>query len=510
MPSVTKRKAAASNAVAKDYSALMKNRFLRPAAPTRLAVSTQVQIEHVRRLPRKATIYAIKELVRRAGVTADLFQTWRIEFDDQGFVNVFIQPSTSQKIRFPQANLWFWRELNAGQFRTSTAKWMCDPGTKAVLIPDFKIPFSSDVRRDVGSLFAAAGRDCLECTVDLPTSVLLTLSRFEETLPGPRDVHGRFSAFSSIAWQNGFLHRPIVDEYGLALEQALSILLPRWKPAERRLRVKLGHDVDEIGLPFSLRTVLGHTFRRKLPLGTLRDLVAPWTGIDTTYAILLRKLVNLSFEHGLDAAVYWKASAPRAQEAGYDIRDKRIRSLVAGFHAKGIEMGVHPSYDTFESLERLQMEVSAVRELLGDHEIGGRQDFLRWNPETWVHWDELGLAYDATVGFADHIGFRAGTSYPYRPWLLSKGREAQLLEIPLMAMDSTPQGYMKLSPEDAFRELLDCVARCRTVGGVFSLLWHNTRLIGRGYPVVYRKLLHKLAGGERYDWRQSCDRRFWS
>src|SRR5215467_3320114 len=238
MPSVTKRRAAASNAVAKDHSALMKNRFLRPAAPVPLAVSTQVQIEHLSRLPRKATIYAIKELVRRAGVTADLFQTWRIEFDDQGFVNVFIQPSTGQRIRFPQADLWFWKELNAGQFRTSTAKWMCDPGTKLALVPDFRIPFSSNVRNDVGPLFVAKGRDCVECPVDLPASVLLSLSRFEETLPGPRDAHGRFSAFSSIAWQNGFLQRPIVDEYGLALEQALSILMPRWKPAERRLRVK--------------------------------------------------------------------------------------------------------------------------------------------------------------------------------------------------------------------------------------------------------------------------------
>jgi hypothetical protein len=471
---------AVSNAVSKDGAAFVKNELLKPTVPVGFAVSTQVQIEHPTRLPRKATIYALKELARRAGVTADLFQTWRIEFEGQGFVHVYVQPGTNQRIRFPQADFWFWKELNAGQFRTSTAKWMGDPGTKLALVPDFRIPFSSDVRSEVGPLFAAAGGDGLNCPVDLPASVLLTLSRFEETLPGPRDAHGRFSAFSSIAWQNGFLHRPIVDEYGLALEQALSVLLPRWKPAERRLRVKL-------------------------PWGTLRDLVAPWTGMDTTYAKLLRELVELSFEHGLDAAVYWKATVPGAHEAGYDVRHKRIRGLVAGFHVQGIEMGVHPSYSTFGSFEKLQMEVSAVRELLAEHKIGGRQDYLRWNPETWVHWDQLGLAYDATVGFADHIGFRAGTSYPYRPWLLSKGREAQLLEIPLMAMDSTPQGYMKLSPEDAFRQLLDCVARCRTVGGVFSLLWHNTRLIGQDYPVVYRKLLHELTASARYDWRQSCD-----
>lgn len=475
------------------------------SAESRVGVSTKVQIEHLTRLPRGAIVYAIRELARRAGVSAEMFRTWKIEFEDQSFVNVFVEPGTNQCIRFPRPDLWFWRELYAGQFRVSTSAWMRDPGEKLASIPDFKIPFSSDHRRDVGCLFAPVGAECVECAVDLPTSVLLTLSRFEETFPGPRDAHGRYSAFSSLAWQNGFLHRPIVDEYGLALEQALSYLLPNWKPAERRLRVKLGHDVDEIGVPFSLRTAVGHTLRRKLPLATLRDLLAPWTGIDTTYKMLLRELVDLSLEHSLDAAVYWKAPAAGPRDASYDIRNRRIRGLVACLAGRGIEMGVHPSYDTFESFEKLRMEVSAIRELLGKHKIGGRQDFLRWSPETWVRWDELGLAYDATVGFADHIGFRAGTSYPYQPWLISRGREARLLEIPLMAMDSTPQGYMKLSPEDAFKELRKCAERCRTVGGVFSLLWHNTKLIGKGYPEVYRRLLDELAGSDSYDWRSERD-----
>lgn len=488
----------------------MKDASLLAATSKTAAIRTNLQIEDLTRFPRSATLYAIRELARRAGVPAAMFQTWRIEFEDRDFVSVFIQPGTCRRIRFPRADLWFWKELHAGRFQTSIAEWMCGQRPKVALVPDFRIPFSSNTRRNVGPLFAPAGKECVQCPVDLPMSVLLTLSRFEESFPGPRDVHGRFSAFSSVAWEGGFLHRPVVDEYGLALEQALSHLLPGWQPGERRLRVKLGHDVDEIGVPFSLRSALGHTFRRRLPLATLRDLAAPWTGIDTTYQMFLRKLVDLSLKHGLHAAVYWKAPTPGKQTLAYDVHHKRIQNLIAAFCAKGIEMGVHPSYDTFQSQERLRMEVSAIRELLGEHRIGGRQDFLRWGPETWVHWDDLGLAYDATVGFADHVGFRAGTCYPYRPWLLSKGQEAQLLEIPLMAMDSTAQAYMKLSPNDALEKLFECVARCRIVGGVFSLLWHNTTLIGEGYSEVFQGVLNKVAGSDRYDWRASSDGSYWN
>ena len=321
----------------------MKNGSLSSTAPKSAAIRTELQIEGLTRFPRSATAYAIKELARRAGVSAEMFQSWRIEFEGRDFVSVFVQPGTRRRIRFPQADLWFWKELHAGRFQTSVAEWMCEGKSKLALIPDFRIPFSSSARGNVGPLFAPVGNECVECPVDLPMSALLTLSRFEESFPGPRDAHGRFSAFSSVAWEAGFLHRPIVDEYGLVLEQALSYLLPGWQPAQRRLRVKLGHDVDEIGVPFSLRSTLGHTFRRRLPLATLRDFAAPWTGIDTTYQMFLRKLVDLSLKHGLDAAVYWKANAPGTQTVGYDVHHKRIRSLIAAFFAKGIEMGVHPS-----------------------------------------------------------------------------------------------------------------------------------------------------------------------
>jgi len=466
-----------------------------------VTVRIRVRSEEPVPIPRAGISYAVRELARRAGIAADLYKTWRIEFDDLGFVDVYVLPGTDRRIRFAQATPQLWKELQAGNFRTSTASWLHAPGELSALIPDFKIPFSSADRENVGPLFTPSGADSIACPVDLPLSTLLTLSRFEETLPGPRDSHGRFSAFSSVAWREEFLHRPIVDEYGLALAQGLSFLLPGWRPPQRHLRVKLGHDVDEIGLPFSLRSTFGHALRRNRPDATIRDLFSLVTGIDTSYQMLLRRIVQLSLDCGLDSAVYWKAHNRGPYDSGYDPRHRRIASLICFFRAQGVEMGVHPSYESFDFPVRLRSEVVALRSLLGEQQLGGRQDYLRWSPQSWVHWDSLGLAYDASVGFADHIGFRAGTAYPYRPWLLSQSREAQLLEIPLLAMDSTLQGYMKLKPDQALAKLRECIARCRSVGGLFTLVWHNTRLMEPRFAGIYRTLLDDLAGSKGYDWR---------
>jgi hypothetical protein len=454
-------------------------------------------------LSRDATQYAIKELAYRAGVSRELHASWCIDFEEQDFVTIFVQPGTRKRIRFPRVGAAIWNQIQKGLFHTSTAAWL--PGTQHEydLAHDFKIPFSSSSHVELGPLFISDSLDCFTCSVDLLSSLVLTLARFEETLPSPRDVHGRFSAFSSIAWRDGFLHRPIVDEYGLALEQVLNALLPGWWPAERRLRVKLSHDVDEIGIPFSLRGAAAKTLRHGRPLCTVRDLVAPALGIDTTYQLHLKRLVQLSNERKLDSAIYWKSSEYGPYDTGYDLNDRRILKLINALQVQGVEMGIHPSYATFRSPELLRSEVEKLRAVLGNQKLGGRQDYLRWCPQSWIDWNSLGLAYDSSVGFADHIGFRAGTCVPYRPWLWAQQRRASLVEIPLLAMDSTMLGYMNLKPKQALTLMRALIDRCRAVGGVFTLVWHNTRIMNSEYAATHRMVLDELAGSPKYDWRSA-------
>src|ERR1700731_229574 len=121
-------------------------------------------------------------------------------------------------------------------------------------------------------LFYLTDQNHLECPVDLPLSILLTLSRWEETQAAPRDHHGRLQANSSIASAGGFLNRPIIDESGLAFEQAMELLYPTWKKSERKLRIKVSHDADHIGIPFRWRTAVRHSVKSRSPFDSVRDM----------------------------------------------------------------------------------------------------------------------------------------------------------------------------------------------------------------------------------------------
>lgn len=447
-------------------------------------------------------MYGLKELARRAGVNSKVYSLWTVRNEGVGWLDVYVGAQKDKCIRFPLMEESEWKEVQKGKWHTRTAQWMHQPASHiSALIPDFKVPFAPAERANGQVLFQQTSPNQIKCNFALPEITLLILSRFEESLPHATDLHGRFEAKSSIAGQEGFLKRPIVDEYGMAFEQALSALLPEWKPEKRKLRVKISYDVDEIGIPFSLRTAVGHTLRRNKISGTIQDLFSLVSRLEPAYLQCLRETVSLAVENAVPFAVNWKASEKGKYDTGYNPRDPRILSFISELRELGAEIGIHPSYKTYDSESLFKKEVTRLREVLRETNVGGRQDFLRWNPKNWRVWETCQLAYDNSLGFADQIGFRAGTAYPYRPWWWQEERELNLLEIPLQAMDSTLFYYCNMNAEQALHALRDCINRCRIVGGVFSLAWHNTTFMNSTQTNVYKQILRELAGTEGFNGR---------
>jgi len=450
----------------------------------------------------QARVYGLKELARRAGVTAEFFRTWKIEVGAEE-TTVHVHPDTGKKVRFKHLGREGWSELKTRIFHTTKASWMCPPPDHLKeLVPDFVVPFCAAA--SIGkqqALFNRVDDGCVECVQDLSLSTLLTLSRFEEMQASQRDAHGRFAGSMSLALSEGVLARPIVDEYGLAFEQALRLLLPRWQPGERRFRVMLSHDIDDIGLPFSLRSACGHAVRRHHPLASVRDLLHPLFGLRPTYLKLVEDVVQMPLARGLRSVVYWKASPPGPHDRGYDLDDPLIRNVINWLRDHDVEMGLHAGYETYLCPDRLLEEAQAFADVLGEWPSGGRQHYLRWCPQTWIDWETCGISYDSSVGYADQIGFRAGTCVPYRPWLLTLNREARLVEIPLLVMDATLIAYLHLSHEQSVARVADCMARSRAVGGVFTLLWHNATLLDPRYNGLYGHFLQGLQEVQTLDSR---------
>jgi peptidoglycan/xylan/chitin deacetylase (PgdA/CDA1 family) len=166
--------------------------------------------------------------------------------------------------------------------------------------------------------------------------------------------------------------------------------------------------------------------------------------------------------------------ADGAVPAAYErLRPRLVETLLEG----GAEIGLHGSYTAAEDPAVLADEKRRLEELAGPVQ-GHRYHYLRVDPHAnLLPLEQLGFRYDASLGFADVPGFRAGIAHPFRPWDVEAGRPLRLVEVPLAVMDVTlaEQRYLGLPPAAAEKRLLGLVDWAAENGGGFSVLWHSDR-----------------------------------
>lgn len=335
---------------------------------------------------------------------------------------------------------------------------------------------------------------------DIVASAAFMLSRAEEINSNKLDAHNRFPATESAAFRHNFLDRPIIDEYAMILQEWIKTVLPGWEPKPKKFRVQLSHDIDHIlrcGTTYeTARAIAGDFIKRRDWRAGLSN-IRPWfhPGKDPYLQGILH-LADLSEQYGFRSHFYFKASEKAPFDTGYDPAHPLLKPLIDHLGERGHEIGFHPGYHTPEDPVRFAREKERLEAAFGRRVTGGRQHYLRFRaPDTWRIWEENGMEYDSTLGYADHEGFRCGTCHPYRPWDIERGREMNLWEVPLIVMDGTLKNYRGMTPERGEERILTLARRCKQVGGVFTLLWHNTALFNDWKPWadMYRRVLPKLA-----------------
>jgi hypothetical protein len=331
------------------------------------------------------------------------------------------------------------------------------------------------------------------------------LSRWEEYVDTVRDEHDRFPATASVAFRQRFLDRPVVDEYALILEEWLKVIFPRWKGPARKLSVELSHDVDLV-LPFGtplagLRKSIDLAFRKKQPADAVRTL-AQIAGVrEKPYVNRIFHLASLSRKYNFPSTFNFMAAAPTQWDDGYNLSDPLVRAILEKLTAGGFEIGFHPSYRTVDDSRLMAREKSEFDAVAGRGDHGSRQHYLRFRvPGTWRTLEQCSLAYDSTMGFADHEGFRAGTCHRFRPFDVEFDRSLELWERPLIVMDATLKRYRGLTPEQGKERILELARRSMSVGGTLTLLWHNSSFNdswepwGRMYPDALKDLSAMVSG----------------
>ncbi len=308
----------------------------------------------------------------------------------------------------------------------------------------------------------------------------------DEKSSSSEDRHGRFPAAESLLGSNDLLGRPLIDEYAHVIRKELAQLYPGLEyvaPWGKRhdFAVAFTHDIETLARP----SRLGYLKTKLISAGRLSQKGETRQALRTAGAGIRRAAggenPNYSFELLRQRARPWPSTfflfggVTSELDGAYNVLDTRLRSDLEKLMNEGCEIGVHLGYETRENADLMRVQASRVETVAGKRAVGARHHYLRARfPDAWKAHEEAGLAYDASFAFAESAGFRAATSYPFRPFDVDTGREMRIFEAPLVAMDGTFFQYGELPPEKTVEAVLSLAEKTRLAGGVFTLLWHNT------------------------------------
>jgi hypothetical protein len=122
----------------------------------------------------------------------------------------------------------------------------------------------------------------------------------------------------------------------------------------------------------------------------------------------------------------------------------------------------------------VENEIQRLSFILGGRVVDSRQHFLRLSiPKTYSTLMKLGIENDYTMGYADNVGFRAGTARPFLWFDLNRNKITDLTIHPFVYMDGTLNEYLKISIEDSCDLIDELYKEVCKYGGNFVFIWHN-------------------------------------
>ena len=332
---------------------------------------------------------------------------------------------------------------------------------------------------------------------DLFSASFYLVSRYEEYLPYMRDEHGRMSASSAIAMQQGFLHIPVVNRWALLLKHLLKNIFPGliFKTGEFLFQPTI--DIDSAwayrnkGL---IRTIGGY-------LKDLRSFDIPEMKKRTR---VLFKLEKDPFDtYGLMHEIHQSYSLRPVffiLFADYGLNDKnvpvnndRFQTLIKSLADYSL-VGIHPSYASNKNPALLANEIGRLSSVVRAEITSSRQHFLMLSfPDTYRNLINLDITDDYSMGFAGQPGFRAGICTPFKWYDLESEVSTELTIHPFAMMEGTLRDYLHLESSEAMAYIRPLIDQVMAVNGTFISLWHNESFSDEkrwnGWINVYKDML---------------------
>ena len=347
---------------------------------------------------------------------------------------------------------------------------------------------------------------------DILASTYFLISRYEEVYRrNERDTYGRFPGKSSLPYRAGFLHRPIVDEYGEALRK---ILLEEGVASRYNLRLEeRPQTFSRVNLTHDLSRPYNYRGWRSFLRAWLKEKKSPWeaarlsfsSDVEDDYYTFPKFLKwdratcdSLGKER---ADIFFFIRMPSRHPLDkpyYSLHSHYLRSILAVGEKYKVLLSLQCSYAAGHQSELISRERHLFERTFRRRPRGLRHNNLTsCEPEDLLQAYASGFRNDYSMGYADVAGFRLGTCRAVKFINPNTRLLTELILHPLVLRDLTLSDprYMALEAEEAERIAHELIRVTARYNGELTLLWHNDLLSQKTHPwhsVLYRSMLRLI------------------
>jgi hypothetical protein len=331
---------------------------------------------------------------------------------------------------------------------------------------------------------------------DILATSFYMISRYEEYLPSTLDKHDRFKAENSLAFNNNFLDKAVVNRWAILLREKILNFFPEYEFINNEFSYISTFDID-IAFAYKNKGVkrfLGGGIK-SLIKGDLEDFskrINYMFGIEKDPFDVYEYLLDVIKKNNLETKFFFQVGEVGEFDKNIPLKSKKYQDLIRRIDVIA-DVGIHPSYISNYSQRILDKEIENLSNVLGRVVDISRQHYLKlFMPNTYRNILGKGIKEDYTMGYASQIGFRAGISTPYPFFDLIEDEKKILMIFPFQVMDVTLNQYLCLNSEEALKEIKDIIAEVKGVEGTFITLFHNETLSEMRYWKGWRSVFESM------------------
>lgn len=313
---------------------------------------------------------------------------------------------------------------------------------------------------------------------DLPFDIFAAsfylLSRYEEYLPHVKDEYGRFPASESLAEQEGFLQKPVIDVWALKFHEILTQRFPALKRKNRRFDtqtiVAVEHVFSYKNKGFVRSLIGGLTDLLKLQFGKVLDRIQVLLGFKKDPFNIFGDLIELIKQYRLKMLFMFQLSDFSIYDRNINPNRMSHRSVIK-YVADYTKVGLLLGHDALRKISILKKEKRRLEDIV--HSPLNAAINTKYNltlPEHYNNLTELEIPEDYSMGYPESHGFRAGTCTPFLFYDINTELTTPLKVYPYAVHSNILE---KETPEKMKSEVAKMLQNVKAVEGTFIAIFKN-------------------------------------